>query len=197
MVTIYSVVIRARDIVANKINRLAGASWAIAAVAAGRVPRDLNGNSHKLRPTAITDSVSGTGGPPSTYQAQFWENDYMNQQLRAQQQFTDHVQQLATMLCPLEGPCAINVLLKDLRRAVQARREGYGYGDAEGHAWHRAEWRVRYGVVDPAQVEDALLLLRTIVSLGMPVFERIGWDQDETAALVAALRDQAGIEVWL
>ena len=46
-------------------------------------------------------------------------------------------------------------------------------------------------------MEDALLLLRTIVSLGMPVFERIGWDQDETAALVAALRDQAGIEVWL
>ena len=62
MVTIYSVVIRARDIVANKINRLAGASWAVAAVAAGSAPRDLNGNSHNFRPTAITDSVSGTAG---------------------------------------------------------------------------------------------------------------------------------------
>jgi hypothetical protein len=127
--------------------------------------------------------------PASTMQ---WRTNQDRQQI-----FLDYLQRLAALLHPVEADCIIQVLLKDLRRAVQARREGYGYDDAEGHAWHRAEWRVRYGVVDPAQVEDALVLLRNIVSLGMSVFERIGWDQDETAALVAELRDQADIEVWL
>ncbi len=127
--------------------------------------------------------------PASTMQ---WRTNQDRQQI-----FLDYLQRLAALLHPVEADCIIQVLLKDLRRAVQARRDGYGYDDAEGHAWHRAEWRVRYGVVHPAQVDEALELLATIVRLGMPVFERIGWDQDEAAALVAELRDQTGIEVWL
>jgi hypothetical protein len=116
---------------------------------------------------------------------------------RNRQTFSLLLQRLTVKLCRLEGPTIIRVLLKDLRRAVQARREGYGYADAEGHAWHRAEWRVRYGVVNPAQVNDALELLATLVRLGMSVFERIGWDRDETAALVSMVRAFTGIEVWL
>lgn len=114
-----------------------------------------------------------------------------------QQIFVDYLRRLAALLHPVEASCTIQVLLKDLRRAVQGRREGAPYDEAEGHVWRRAEWRVRYGVVYPGQADDALLLLRDIVSLGMSVFERIGWDQDKTAELVAALHDQAGLEVWL
>ncbi len=114
-----------------------------------------------------------------------------------QQIFVDYLQRLAAMLYRHEAACIIQVLLRELRNAVQARREGAPYDEAEGHVWRRAEWRVRYGVVYPGQAEDALLLLRDIVSLGMPVFERIGWDQDKTAELVAALHNQAGLEIWL
>ena len=118
-------------------------------------------------------------------------------QHRKQQLFSFLLQRLAAKLCPIERSCTVSVLLKDIRRAVQAHREGALYDEAEGFAWHRAEWRVRYGVVNPAQVDEALLLLRNVVSLGMPVFERIIWQADETAAMAVMLRDQTGIEVWL
>lgn len=114
-----------------------------------------------------------------------------------QQIFVRYLRDLAAMLHPCEASCIINVLLKDLRRAVQARREGADYEDGEGFAWRRAEWRVRYGVVDPAQVNDALELLANLVRRGMSVFERIGWDRDATAALVSMVRAFTGIEVWL
>ena len=78
------------------------------------------------------------------------------------------------MLHPCEAACIIQVLLKDLCRAVQARREGADYEDAEGFAWHRAEWRVRYGAVDPAQAEDAPGLLKSMVTLGMALGSSIG-----------------------
>jgi hypothetical protein len=67
----------------------------------------------------------------------------------------------------VEAADVIGVLLNELRNAVQARREGLGFDDAEGFAWRRAEWRVRYGVVDPAQAEEALRLLRSVLTLGM------------------------------
>lgn len=127
--------------------------------------------------------------PASTLQ---WRTNRERQQI-----FLDNLQDLAAMLHPCEVSCTIQVLLKDLRRAVQARREGAAYDEAEGYAWARAEWRVRYGLVDPSQMEEALRLLETIVRLGMPVFERIIWHAEETAAMVAMLRDQAGVEVWL
>ena len=66
-----------------------------------------------------------------------------------QQIFIDYLQRLAATLHPMEAPDIINVLLKDLRRAVQARKENAHYEDAEGFVWRRAEWRVRYGVIDP------------------------------------------------
>jgi hypothetical protein len=114
-----------------------------------------------------------------------------------QQQFVGRLQRLAAMLYPHEASSTLSVLLKELRNAVQARREGVPYDEAEGFAWRRAEWRVRWGVVDASRVAEALRLLATIVRLGMPVFERIAWHAEETAAMVAMLRDQAGVEVWL
>jgi hypothetical protein len=59
------------------------------------------------------------------------------------------------------------VLLHDLQQAAQAGSEGADYEDAEDFAWHRAEWRVRDGVVDPEQTEEALRLLRSIIQIGM------------------------------
>ena len=126
--------------------------------------------------------------PASTLQ---WRSNRDRQQI-----FLRLLQDLAAMLHPCEASRTIQVLLKDLRRAVQARRDGAAYEETEGFAWRRAEWRGRWGVVDSAQAEDALLL-RDVVSLGMPVFERIGWDADETAALVVMVRAHTGIEVWL
>ena len=59
------------------------------------------------------------------------------------------------------------MLLHDLRRAVMFREAGACYEDAEGMVWHRAEWRVRDGIVDPDQMEEALGLLQAIIELGM------------------------------
>jgi hypothetical protein len=118
-------------------------------------------------------------------------------QLRTQQQFVGRIQRLAAMLYRDEQSSTLTVLLKELRNAVQARREGAPYDEAEGFAWRRAEWRVREGLVDPSRLDDALGLLRSIVRLGMRIFERIAWHPAETAAMVAMLRDQAGVEVWL
>jgi hypothetical protein len=101
------------------------------------------------------------------------------------------------MLYRHERSSTISVLLKELRNAVQARREGAAYDEAEGFAWRRAEWRVRDGLVDPSQKDAALELLRMIVRLGMSVFEEIIWRRAETAALAAMLLDQADIDVWL
>ncbi len=41
-----------------------------------------------------------------------------------------------------ERSSTIGVLLTELRRAIQSRREGAPYDEAEGFAWRRAEWRV-------------------------------------------------------
>jgi hypothetical protein len=101
------------------------------------------------------------------------------------------------MLYRDEMSSTLTVLLKELRNAVQARREGAAYDEAEGYAWARAEWRVRWGVVDPAHVKEALALLETIVRLGMAIFDEIAWHADETVAMAAMLRDQTGVQVWL
>jgi hypothetical protein len=101
------------------------------------------------------------------------------------------------MLYRHERSSTISVLVKELRNAVQARREGAAYDEAEGFAWRRAEWRVRDGLVDPSQLDAALELLRMIVRLGMSLFEKITRHRAETAALVVMLRNRTGIDVWL
>ena len=84
------------------------------------------------------------------------------------------VQQLTDLLDPCEASCTIDVLLHDLQQAVQAGSEGADYEDAEDFAWHRAEWRVRDGVVDPKQTEEALRLLRSIIQIGMGLLGAAG-----------------------
>ncbi len=81
--------------------------------------------------------------------------------------FLRNLQQLAAMLHPLEAESTLRVLLHDLRRAVMFRETGACYDDAEGMVWARAEWRIRDGLVDPDQAEEALRLLQAIVELGM------------------------------
>ena len=66
-------------------------------------------------------------------------------QRRKQQLFIFLLQRLAAKLYRHERSSTLTVLLKELRNAVQARREGVAYNEAEGFAWHRAEWRVRLG----------------------------------------------------
>lgn len=71
------------------------------------------------------------------------------------------------MIQPLDASHVLRVLLHDLRRAIVFRKGGACYDDAEGMAWTRAEWRIREGIVDVDQTEDALRLLRAIIGLGM------------------------------
>ena len=61
----------------------------------------------------------------------------------------------------------------------------------------RAEWRVREGLIDSSRAVEALRLLNAVIVLGLPVFQAIDWNADETAALASAIREQAGIDVWL
>ena len=83
------------------------------------------------------------------------------------EQYQDNLRRPATMLYPHESPSTLSVLRKEKHGAVQAREDGAPYEEAEGFAWRRSEWRVRYGLVDPSQIEEALLLLAAIIPLGM------------------------------
>jgi hypothetical protein len=114
----------------------------------------------------------------------------------AQEELVERLCELAMLLHRHEAACTISVLVNGIRRAVQARREGAAYDDAEGFAWRRAEWRVRYGVVDASRVEDALRLLRTIILLGMELPVRLDWFA-EPAMLISMLAAQSGLDLAL
>jgi hypothetical protein len=114
----------------------------------------------------------------------------------AQEELVERLCELAMLLHRHEAACTISVLVNGIRRAVQARREGADYDDAEGFAWRRAEWRVRYGVVDASRVEDALRLLRTIILLGMELPVRLDWFA-EPAMLISMLAAQSGLDLAL
>jgi len=100
------------------------------------------------------------------------------------------------MLYRDERSSTVSVILKELRNAVQARSEGAGYDDAEGFAWRRAEWRVRYGLVDPSHKDRALQILSATVKLGMSIFADIAGQRDKAAALANMVQAQTGITVW-
>ena len=59
-------------------------------------------------------------------------------------------------------------------------------------AWRRAEWRIRDGIVDPDQFEEALRLLQAIIAVGMELFHQIDWRHSR---LVAMIRAQTGFDL--
>jgi hypothetical protein len=103
-----------------------------------------------------------------------------------------NLQQLAAMLHRGAAGCTISVLLRDLRRA--AALCGDSYDEAEGFAWRRAEWRVREGILDPDQTEEALRLVQAIIQLGMELFRNVNW-RDRNSALLSMIAAQTGVEL--
>jgi hypothetical protein len=99
--------------------------------------------------------------------------------------FLRNLQQLAAMLHPIEAESTLHVLLHDLRRAIMFREAGAVYEDAEGMVWHRAAWRVREGIVDPDQTEEALQLLQAIIQLGMELLRNIDWRHSRLVSMIA------------
>jgi hypothetical protein len=109
--------------------------------------------------------------------------------------FEQQVQQLTDLLDPCEACCTIDVLLRDVQQAVQAGSEGADYEDAEDFAWHRAEWRVRDGVVDPEQTEEALRLLRAIIQIGTGLLGRSR--RNGNSNLVSKIAEQTRVALGL
>ena len=72
------------------------------------------------------------------------------------------------------------------------REAGACYEDAEGMVWAHAEWRVRDGIVDPDQTEEALWLLQATVGLGMELLRGVDWRR---ARLVSMITEGTGIEL--
>jgi uncharacterized protein (DUF779 family) len=100
--------------------------------------------------------------------------------------FVRNLRQLAAMLPQHEARHLLHVLLHDLRRAVMFREAGACYEDAEGMVWPRAEWRIRQGIVDRDQIEDALGLLQAIIQVGMDLFRGINWRHARLVSMIAA-----------
>jgi len=105
-----------------------------------------------------------------------------------------NLQQLAAMLHHYDAEPVLRVLLRDLRRAIMFRRSGACYEDAEGMVWHRAEWRVRDGIVDPSQIDEALRLVRAIIELGMELLPGIDCRATDSP-LVSMIRAQTGLDL--
>lgn len=107
-----------------------------------------------------------------------------------------NLQQLAAMLHPHDAESVLHVLLHDLRRAVMFREAGACYEDAEGMVWHRAEWRIRDGLVDLDLTEDALRLLQAIIQLGMELFRNVN-RRDHNSALPSMIAAQTGVDLGI
>ncbi len=103
-----------------------------------------------------------------------------------------NLEQLAAMLYPHEASSTLHVLLHDLRRAVMFRQAGACYEDAEGMVWARAEWRIRDGIVDREQIDEALGLLQISIELGMELLRNIDWRQDRLVSMIA---EQTGVDL--
>lgn len=109
-----------------------------------------------------------------------------------QHMFVRSLQYLAAMLWQHEAESTLHVLLHDLRRAVMFREAGAVYEDAEGMVRARAEWRIRQGIVDADQIEEALGLLRTIIELGMELLAGIDWRHSRLVSMIA---EQTGVDL--
>ena len=72
------------------------------------------------------------------------------------------------------------------------RKDGACYEDAEGMVWHRAEWRIRDGIVDREQIEEALWLLQAIIELGMELLRNI---DSRHSRLVSMIAEQTGVDL--
>ncbi len=103
-----------------------------------------------------------------------------------------NLQQLAAMLRPHAAESTISVLLRDLRRA--AALCGDTDDEAEDFVRGRAEWRVRDGIVDPSQIDDALRLVGTIIQLGMELFQNTDWRAADST-LVSMIAEQTGVDL--
>ena len=110
--------------------------------------------------------------------------------------FLRNLQQLGAMFHPLEAQSILHVLLNDLRRAVMFRESGAAYEDAEGMAWARAQWRVRDGVIDRDQTEDALRLVQIIIRLGTELFRDVDW-HSANSRLISMIAVQTGVDLGL
>ena len=108
--------------------------------------------------------------------------------------FLRNLQQLAAMLRSGEAEATISVLLKDLRRATMFRQYDAAYDEAGSFAWHRAKWRVRDGIVDTDQTEEALRLVQAIIELGMQLLRNIDW-RDGNSRLVSMIAEQTGVDL--
>jgi hypothetical protein len=115
------------------------------------------------------------------------------QSVRPQHEFVFYLRRLALLLSPDEQSCTICLILDELRRAVKARSEGAGYADAEGFALRRAEWWVRWGIVDPSNKERAIHRLSTTIRVGMGIFTDIAEHPDKAAMLASVVEEQTGI----
>jgi hypothetical protein len=67
--------------------------------------------------------------------------------------------------------------------------------DAEDFAWHRAEWRVRDGLVDPEQTDEALRLLGSIIRLGMELLGRSR--RSRNSSMVSTIAEQTRVALGL
>ncbi|MEI8372735.1 MAG: hypothetical protein WCJ35_07865 [Planctomycetota bacterium] len=103
-----------------------------------------------------------------------------------------NLQQLAAMLHHSEAECTLRVLLRDLQRAVMFHKAGACYDDTEGMVWHRAEWRIRDGLVDADQMEEALGLLQAIIGLGMDLLRNIDWRHSRLVSMIA---ERVGVDL--
>ena len=72
------------------------------------------------------------------------------------------------------------------------REAGACYEDAAGMVWHRAERRIRQGLVDADQMEDALRLLEIIVGQGLELLQGIDWRRARLVSMIAA---QTGVDL--
>jgi hypothetical protein len=84
--------------------------------------------------------------------------------------FLERLQRLAALLYQVFAPPTIRVLISAIKFAVWARKDGAPFEEAEGFAWRRAEWRVRYQLENRSRMDEALQLLGEIIAIGMELF---------------------------
>ena len=98
------------------------------------------------------------------------------------------------MLHPYEASDILHVLLHDLRTATIFREDDAAYADAGDFAWRRAEWRIRDGIADATQTDDALRILRCIIELGMQLCRGIDW-RNRNSPLLSMIASQTGVDL--
>jgi len=103
-----------------------------------------------------------------------------------------NLRELAAMLYTHAAEAVLHILLHDLRRAIMFREAGACYDDAEGMVWHRAEWRIREGIVHREQIEDAVRLLQATIELGMELLRDLDWRHSRLVSMIA---EQTGIDL--